>query len=190
MFNIPCVIFAGGKSSRMGKDKALLPFGDFSTLTEFQLHRLSKLFQHVYISCKTKEKFNFNANFLEDIPSKELYAPTTGFITVFEKLQCEKFFAISVDTPFIDEKIITALLKADTPDADATIAKSDCGIHPLVGIYHNSLKAKFEQMIRENNHKLGYLLKSSKTNYTFFEDEKSFLNLNHPNEYKEALKLL
>ncbi|HIP14156.1 MAG TPA: molybdenum cofactor guanylyltransferase, partial [Sulfurimonas autotrophica] len=26
MFDIPCVIFAGGKSSRMGENKTLLPF--------------------------------------------------------------------------------------------------------------------------------------------------------------------
>ncbi|MFY4863348.1 NTP transferase domain-containing protein, partial [Aliarcobacter butzleri] len=26
-FEIPCVILSGGKSSRMGEDKSLLPFG-------------------------------------------------------------------------------------------------------------------------------------------------------------------
>lgn len=190
MFDIPCVIFAGGKSSRMGEDKALLPFGDFSTLAEFQFHRLSKLFQNIYISCKTKEKFPFNADFIEDISSEELYAPTAGFVTVFEKLKCEKFFAISVDTPFIDIDTIETLLNNDRADVDATIAKSASGTHPLVGIYHNSLKEKFEQMMNEDNHKLGFLLKKSQTNYLFFEDEKPFLNLNHPNEYQEALKLL
>ncbi|MDQ1268445.1 MAG: molybdenum cofactor guanylyltransferase, partial [Campylobacterota bacterium] len=67
MFDIPCVIFAGGKSSRMGKDKSLLPFGTFDTLTEFQLNRLGKIFKNVYISCKEKSKFNFEAEFIEDI---------------------------------------------------------------------------------------------------------------------------
>jgi len=36
------IIFAGGKSSRMGRDKALLPFGGYDTLTEYQYRRLSQ----------------------------------------------------------------------------------------------------------------------------------------------------
>ncbi len=36
--DIPLVIFAGGKSSRMGKDKALLPFGGYSTLDPVSIH--------------------------------------------------------------------------------------------------------------------------------------------------------
>jgi len=59
VIDIPCVIFAGGKSSRMGEDKSLLPFSSFKTLTEFQLSRLSKIFKNVYISTKEKNKFEF-----------------------------------------------------------------------------------------------------------------------------------
>jgi molybdopterin-guanine dinucleotide biosynthesis protein A len=44
-----CVIFAGGKSSRMGEDKSLLPFGTFSSLAEYQYNRLSNIFDIVYI---------------------------------------------------------------------------------------------------------------------------------------------
>jgi molybdopterin-guanine dinucleotide biosynthesis protein A len=60
----------------------------------------------------------------------------------------------------------------------------------MCGIYHRSLKNKFMDMFKKNNHKLGFLLKSSKTIFVEFEDEKKFLNLNHPHEYQEALKIL
>ena len=70
MLDIPCVIFAGGKSSRMGEDKALLPFAEFNTLTEFQLTRLKKIFKTVYISCKDKTLFEFDANFIEDYKNR------------------------------------------------------------------------------------------------------------------------
>lgn len=190
MLDIPCVIFAGGKSSRMKEDKSLLPFGSFNTLTEFQLSRLSKIFQNVYISCKEKSKFNFEADFIEDIETDSIYAPTAGFISVFEHLKCERFFIISVDSPFIDENEIKKIVAADIKDADATIAKTPRGIEPMCGIYHISTKEKFFYMLKENSHKMGLLLKSSKTLYVEFEDEKSFLNLNHPHEYKEALTLL
>ncbi|HEY9190437.1 MAG TPA: NTP transferase domain-containing protein, partial [Sulfurovum sp.] len=64
--SIPAVIIAGGKSSRMGEDKALLPFGPYRSLAEFQYHRLSSLFETVYISAK-KHKFDFSCRVIEDI---------------------------------------------------------------------------------------------------------------------------
>lgn len=190
MFDIPCVIFAGGKSSRMGEDKSLLPFGTFNTLTEFQHSRLSKIFKTVYISCKEKSKFNFKAEFIEDIKTSSTYAPTAGFIAIFEYLTSESFFAISVDSPFIGEDEIKKIVASDRADADATVAKTPRGIEPMCGIYHRSTNEKFSYMLKEDSHKLGHLLKSSNTLYVEFEDEKPFLNLNHPHEYKEALTLL
>lgn len=190
MLDIPCVIFAGGKSSRMGEDKSLLPFGTFNTLTEFQLDRLGKIFKNVYVSCKESSKFNFKARFIEDIKTDSIYAPTAGFISIFKALKCEKFFAISVDSPFIGEDEIKKIVEADKTDLDATVAKTPRGIEPMCGIYHRSIEKKFILMLKENSHKLGFLLKTSNTIYIEFEDEKPFLNLNHPHEYKEALSLI
>jgi len=190
MLDIPCVIFAGGKSSRMGEDKALLPFSSFETLTEFQLSRLSKIFKTVYISCKDKYKFDFDANFIEDISTENIFAPTMGFIAAFKELKEERFFALSVDAPFISIDEIEKLLNADTIQYDATVSKTDKGIQPMCAIYHRTLEEKFVRMLQEDNHKLGYLLKNSNTQYIYFKNEKSFLNLNNPKEYQEALALI
>lgn len=174
----------------MGEDKSLLPFAGFSTLTEFQYSRLSKIFQNVYISCKDKNKFNFNANFIEDEKNLDTFAPTLGFVSAFKKLKEEMFFAISVDSPFISLQEIEKILFSDKTSYDASIAKTNAGIQPMCGVYHNSLESSFVKMLNQNNHKLGFLLKNSKTNYVYFEDEKPFLNLNHPHEYQEALTLI
>ena len=190
MFDIPCVIFAGGKSSRMGKDKSLLPFGNFDTLTQYQLSKLTKIFKTVYISCKDKSKFDFDANFIEDVKTDNIYAPTAGFVAIFKALHVESFFAISVDSPFINEDIISKIITQDSLHVEATIAKTSSGIQPMCGIYHRSLELKFKKMLEEDNHKLGFLLKTSNTLQVEFEDEKAFLNLNHPHEYQEALKLI
>ncbi|MEA1955375.1 MAG: molybdenum cofactor guanylyltransferase MobA [Campylobacterota bacterium] len=190
MIDFPCVIFAGGKSSRMGEDKSLLPFGDFPTLTQFQLNRLKKLFKNVYISCKNSNKFDFDANFIEDTKAENTYAPTAGFVAIFEKLKCEKFFALSVDSPFIDDNIIQKLIASDSIETDATIARTPFSIQPMCGIYHKSLQTNFIQMLKTDNHKLGFLLKNSKTIYVDFNDNQTFLNLNHPHEYKKALNLI
>ncbi|MGZ8546680.1 MAG: molybdenum cofactor guanylyltransferase MobA [Sulfuricurvum sp.] len=186
MFSIPCILFAGGKSSRMGSDKSLLPFAGYSTLAQFQYNRLSKLFTHVFISTKTADKFDFEANFILD-PADVDFAPTAGFVSAFDTLGCERFFVLSVDSPFVDAKIIETLLKADKPNLDAVIAKTPSGTHPLSGLYHISLLGEFRRMLQENDHRLGKLLSLSQTRFVEFEHEEPFMNLNHPYEYEEAL---
>jgi len=195
MLDIPCVIFAGGKSSRMKGDKSLLPFGGFDTLTEFQFYRLKKIFKDVYISCKDKSKFNFLAqiggsHFIEDPKTSQTFAPTAGFVAIFQRLKTDSFFALSVDAPFVGFTEIKAIVDADTSEADATIAKTAFGTQPMCGIYHRSLESDFIKMLESDNHKLGYLLKSSKTTFVNFNNESPFLNLNHPHEYQKAIKLL
>ena len=190
LYNIPCIIFAGGKSSRMGEDKALLPFSSYATLTQFQLSRLEKVFKKVYISCKDKSKFDFEANFIEDIKSLNVFAPTLAFLALMEQLKEERFFVISVDTPFVNIGEIEKIINNDKFENDATVAQLNGKMQPLIGIYHRSLKTKFEDMLKQDNHKLGNLLKKSSTTYVEFHNEKSFLNLNHPQEYQKALTLI
>ena len=186
MFDLPCIIFAGGKSSRMGQDKSLLPFGNYPSLAQYQYERLSKLFSDVYISAKNRDKFNFNPQLIQD-PLESDFAPTAGFVAAFEHLKSERIFVLSVDTPFVDESIIQMLLDADTTHYDAVISKTSSGTHPMIGIYHRSLLSQLQRMLNEGDHRLGKLLSSVETHYVQFPHEEPFSNLNHPNEYEEAV---
>ncbi|MEW5831840.1 MAG: molybdenum cofactor guanylyltransferase MobA [Campylobacterota bacterium] len=184
--DLPCVLFAGGKSSRMGEDKSLLPFGDFSTLAEYQYRRLVCLFERVYLSSKDPEKFGFGAPVLVD-PQGADFAPTAGFVSAFRSLKDERIMALSVDTPFVGESVFETLIAADNGDYDAIIARTVSGSHPLCGIYRRTLQEEMERMLREGDHRLGKLLSTSRTLYVPFTEEEAFANLNHPHEYQQAL---
>jgi len=187
MFDMTCIIFAGGKSSRMGRDKSLLPFGGFETLAQYQYERLKKIFKRICISAKEADKFDFEADIIPDIVETGVFAPTAGFVSIFEHLDDDRLFVLSVDTPFVGESEISALVKADKPSLDAVVAKTDSGIHPMCGIYHRSLLKPFTEMLHNDNHRLGQLLKSSQAEFIFFDDDFAFTNLNHPHEYEKAL---
>lgn len=189
MFSLSCILFAGGKSSRMGEDKSLLPFGGYTTLTEFQYTRLKKIFTRVYISTKNRDKFDFDGDFILD-PIHVDFAPTAGFVSVLRALEDERIMVLSVDTPFVEERVFQTLIDADSPELDAVIARTNEGSHPMCGIYHRSLLGNFERMLTDGDHRLGKLLASSRTRFVDFTDEALFSNLNHPHEYQEALKRL
>lgn len=182
-FNLPCVIFAGGKSSRMGEDKALLPFGGFDTLTQFQLSRLKPLFSSIYISCKDSSKFSFDANFIEDMDSS--FAPAVAIDTIFCKLGCERFFAISVDTPFVGDSVISKLLEQDDACHDAVVPSVDGSLEPLCAIYHGAIRVKVQRAMAEQNYKLTSLLDDALL--VEFEPSEQFLNMNRPEDYQKAL---
>ena len=186
MFALPCILFAGGKSSRMGEDKALLPFGGYPTLAQFQYERLKRMFNRVYISTKSGDKFDFSAPLILD-PEDVDYAPTAGFVSLFQEISDERVMVLSVDTPFVDESVFSALLDADHSELDAVIAQTESGTHPLCGLYHRSLAKEFDRMLEQGDHRLGKLLSHSRTRYVAFNDDHLFANLNHPHEYQEAL---
>jgi len=182
--NIPCVIFAGGRSSRMQTDKSLLPFGGEKTLTQYQLKRLSSLFETVYISTRDTQKFDFEANFIKDIDAKD-FSPLVALVSVFERIDADAFFALSVDTPFVGEKEIDALCE-DALKYDASVAVSGENMHPLCCIYHRRLLPSLYVALKEDNHRLQSVLKKAHIQ-KLKVDENALLNLNYPSDYEEAL---
>jgi len=182
--NTEAVIFAGGKSSRMGSDKALLPFGGQKSMSAFLYRKLSKLFDELYLSSKT-DKFDFEASLILDAYPQS--SPLVGIVSTFEYLkQHDEIFVLSVDAPFVDEEIITRLYQ--TPrHYDATIAQSPSGTQPLCGIYRQSILPKAYEFLHQDNHKLNLLLSCVHTNFVHFDDDAKFSNLNYPSDYQKAL---
>ncbi len=185
--DIPCILFAGGKSSRMGEDKALLPFGGYTTLSEYQYRRLENLFCDVYISTKDPQKFPFQAKFICD--TSDIYAPTSGFVSVYRTLRVERFFVLGVDMPFVDAAIFETLFRSDMQKRDATLPLSPNGIESLCGIYHRSLEPHFEQMLQNDDHRLRSLIERVDVGLVPFATKEAFFNLNRPHEYQKAKEL-
>ena len=184
MLSLSCVIVAGGKSSRMGSDKALLPFGEFPTLTQFQLDLHKNNFLSLHVSCKTKDKFDFAANFIEDTKEFDDYSPLIALYSILKEFD-SPICILSVDTPFVTLSVYEKLFTCKE-DFDVVIAKSPFGSHQLCAIYSPTILPILKKQIKENNHKIRNILELVKTKYVDFEDDKIFTNLNKPEDYKKA----
>lgn len=187
MFDIPCVILAGGKSSRMEQNKALLPFGGFASLCEFQHERLKAMFDKVFINTKNRDVFNFDANFLIDIVD-DIFSPAVALYSVLKTLN-SPVFILSVDTPFVDEQTINTLIGASENGSITTIASSPLTLHPLCGIYSVDSLVFFREMVKENEHKLQKVLENLSHKIVSFDNDEMFFNLNEKKDYDDAVKM-
>ena len=185
--NSIAVILAGGKSSRMQRDKALLPFWGYSSLAEFQYIRLSKLFSKVYISSKNN-KFDFDVDIIED--RYEESSPLVALVSIFETLSnIEEVFLLSVDAPFVNKGIIDTLYKNNNVIKDVVVAKSNNGLEPLCAIYNRSCLIEAKKALKANQHKLRSLFKNLNIKIVKIENESAFINLNYPSEYEKVKRL-
>jgi len=189
MLPLPLVIMAGGKSSRMGSDKALLPFGDFHTLTQYQLARFQNDFSSLHVSCKHSAKFDFDASFIEDLPHYTQSSPLIALFSILEHFHTP-VSVLSVDTPFVTPDIFETLYAKREDDSEAIIARSPFGSHPLCAIFLPTLRAKIQSMLDKDEHKIGDLLRNASTVFVDFPSDAPFLNLNHLDDYKHAKGLL
>jgi molybdopterin-guanine dinucleotide biosynthesis protein A len=152
-FEITCVILCGGKSSRMGEDKSLLPFSFSNSLTQYQFDRLKPYFKNIYLSSKT-DKFDFiSANELILDENKDIFSPILALNTIFDKLKNQKVFIITVDTPLVSIESISKLID-ESKDVDICVAQTE-KIHNLCGVFSSNISSTIKNMIENDIHKIG-----------------------------------
>lgn len=172
----------------MGEDKSLIPFASSNSLIEFQYQRLKPYFKNIYISSKT-DKFNFldKENLILD-ENQEIYSPILALYSIFKKLPNQKVFIITVDTPFVTINSIKELIK-NSKEFDITIAKTEFS-HNLCAVFSSNLISNIKQMIKDDIHKVNYLVKNSNYNSVTFLDNDEFININDKNDYKKSISFI
>jgi molybdopterin-guanine dinucleotide biosynthesis protein A len=207
MNGVTAYILSGGRSSRMGRDKALLPFGD-ATLTSYQFERLAKsgLFDEVKVALKSRERA---AEFLREAGlgaktpiacdsdfdgGREDFAAIYGIAAILADLPSEFGFLIAVDTPFFELSSIANMIKiAAQGGAKAVLARTPSGFHPLCAIYKKTLASVFNEALSQGDLSIKRALNAAlKEGELFFADfaEEQLQNLNNPTDYDRALARL
>lgn len=189
---ISAVILAGGKSSRMDRDKALMRFGGNDTMSGYLYNKLSKIFDKVYISSK-ENKFDFlssKENLILD--NSDIFSPMVSLDTIFETLKQEKIFIIPVDTPLVEKETILELIEiSERSDHGIIIAKDKNGKrHNLCGVFKSSIKPQIKKCLDNGIHKIEYLIKNCSHKEILFDDSRQFININKKEQYNIAKNIL
>ncbi|GAA7783223.1 molybdenum cofactor guanylyltransferase MobA [Helicobacter pylori] len=188
--DIPCVLLAGGKSSRfitnnIQINKALMPFESYSSLLEYQYTRLLKLFKKVIISAK--KSYELNAPYLLERES-DLFSPLFGIYNAFLTLQTPYIFFIPIDTPLVSFESIKAL--CGIKNFSVVYAKSPTKEYYLISLWHQNTLNALNYALKTQNYRLSDLVKNTSSIAMHFNKEEEFLNLNTLKDYELAVHIL
>ncbi len=191
--NIQGIILAGGKSSRMGTNKALLSLHNKKIL-EHIIEQMRLLTQDLIIIANEPtlyEPYGFPI-----YPDRYLgKGPLAGLETALYHMEGDVAVVTPCDTPFIHHTVYKQLL-SHIQAYDAVVPKYDHRLHPLAGIYRTSVHPFIEANIRENNLRMTSFFQDV---HVFVEEEfhsldpslvkRHFFNMNTIEDFQQAKEI-
>lgn len=185
---VSAAILAGGVSSRMGSNKALLTV-DGAPLIEKIYRTMARLFREVVLVTNTPEEYAF----LPCPMVADRYpgvGPMAGLHAGLLASREDWIFVTACDTPFLNPDVIRTIC-AVGGEYDAVVPVNPGGKEPLQALYGRSCLAVVEQVIEQGDRKLLDMLDRVRTRFVTPEElasipgaELSFYNVNTPEEYE------
>ncbi len=143
---VTAIILSGGKSSRMGRNKALLKIGN-KTIIERVRDQMEHLFNEVLLITNTPDEYKFlNLPIYEDIYKHK--GPLAGIHSGLLNSSTDTNFIISCDLPLITKEMIEYLVEFKTNKL-ITVAQADGYIQQLAGKYSKDCLKTAEEILEE-----------------------------------------
>ena len=191
--DMSAIILAGGKSSRMRTNKALLRLGSKSII-EIIVDKLADIFEEIIITTKSKALYSFlKVKIVEDISidHNSLLGIYTGLLNSSNFYN----FVIACDMPFLNPALIRYMIEQRI-GYEVIIPKVDEHLEPLHAIYSKECLKPIEELLSNGDLKIINFFPQVRARYinrdeirSFDPEFKSFFNLNTNEEYEKA-KLL
>jgi molybdopterin-guanine dinucleotide biosynthesis protein A len=187
------IILAGGKSSRMGQDKAFLPWGSRTVLLEHLTSVLTSLFDETLIITDHRERFEKlslgKVKVYEDLikgkgPLGGLY---TGLCYSENRASC----VLTCDMPFVDEIFLRDLVSFWGEDHDVFCLESPEGkLEPFPGVYARSLRYLTHLLLERGEGAMSRFLEVAVVKPLVLKEEKIrvLTNMNTIEDYYRVLK--
>lgn len=180
------IILAGGKSSRMGRNKAFIEW-DEVPLIERSLSLFRSVFSEVIISSNHPELYeNYGVKVIKDNYLDQ--GPLGGLEACLRKASYDYSFFAACDMPFLNSEVIRFMAKKLDGEA-ILVPEVDGGFHPLHAFYHKDCLSIIKEKLELKRLKLVDLFQVCNVRYLREEDFKefpeirlSFSNMNTPQE--------
>ena len=186
--NISAAILAGGKSRRMGRNKALLPFRGRPLVARVH-ETLQPLFEDIFLVTNDPGLFDFVPcpKIPDRVPGK---GPISGVDAALRHSRNPYVLVVGCDAPFLSPSLLE-LLAGKTEEADLVIPIGPDGPEPLCAVYGKGFLPHIEESLRKGDFSLMALVGRSRTREIPAEEVagvdpgfRSFMNINTPGDFR------
>jgi molybdopterin-guanine dinucleotide biosynthesis protein A len=191
------IVLCGGRSTRMGRSKALLPFGP-----ELMLQRVVRILREavspvVVVASREQELPELPADVEIVRDEYDALGPLAGLAAGLKPLRgrVDAVFASSCDVPLLEPAFVRTML-SELQEADLAIPRDAQFYHPLGAVYRLSVEEPIRELISAGRLRFTLLVELSRTRIVDVNDLRrvdpelrSLRNINTPEEYAEALRL-
>lgn len=155
--SITGLILAGGKSMRLGRDKALLPWPNEDSPRTL-LHHVHAVLASVCDEVLVVGNRQYNTGFRSVADVSPVGSSLTGLVSGLQAAKTQHVLAVACDMPFLSDRLLRALvdLAAEEWDAVAPVLRHEP--ETLHTVYHRRCLTTANKMLERGDLKLARLL--------------------------------
>jgi molybdopterin-guanine dinucleotide biosynthesis protein A len=190
------VVLCGGQSRRMGRSKALLPFGNEVMLTRTVRTMGEAVGPMVVVAAPDQELPTLGEGVIVARDEVEGEGPLRGISAGLRALdgQADAAFVSSCDVPFLSGAFVRCLLES-LGDHDVAVAVAEGRHHPLAAVYRMNVLAKVDALLAAERRRPFFLFEqvdcvevAEPALRKADPDLKSLWNMNTSEDYEAALR--
>lgn len=188
---ISTIILAGGRSSRMGQDKALIPINGIPLL-----QRVGRVAQQcsdsIYVVTPWIKRYE---SILSSIPvqfvseTSDERSPLTGFLQGLEQVKSDWVLLLACDLPNLNAEVLQQW-SADLPPLPdiACLSKNPNGWwEPLCGFYRTDCRLRLQEYASQGGRSFQRWLDQESVRELHLSDPRMLLNCNTPEDLEVFL---
>ncbi|MCA9806106.1 MAG: molybdenum cofactor guanylyltransferase, partial [Cyanobacteria bacterium HKST-UBA02] len=141
---LTALILCGGRSRRMGRPKAFLPY-EGSTVIAHIVDTITPIFTEVLLVSNEPESYeDLGVDVVKDILPYR--GPMGGILSGLLVAAHEHSFVIACDMPLVDPELIHDLASR-REDQDVVVVSHEAGVEPLLAIYSKNCIKPLEESL-------------------------------------------
>ncbi len=179
------IILAGGKSSRMGTSKALLPVNG-KPIIENIANALNPYFDEILISANQEDIYKYLKRpvIKDEVKDK---GPLSGIYSALKESSNEKNFIIACDIPNINIELSKTMLEM-SENFDVVIPCNNGKYEPLYAVYSKRIIPVIKRLLDANSRKIIRLLPLCRTKVISVSMDDWYINLNERYDYEKYIQ--
>ena len=186
------LVLSGGKSTRMGTDKGLIPYHG-KPQREYLYDLLSQVCEKTFISLREEQQDELPKEIETIVDLNEYRGPYNGLLSAYKKYPEVAWLVLACDLPLMNLQGLKELIAARNPKREATAfaLKENPLPEPLCAIWEpHAMQNSLKYLNSGNGTCPRKYLINHDAELVFPKNESVLLNANSEQEYKEALEKL